>query len=174
MKRGTRNAEPGPKTEVGTKTLRAQLSHVPELSIRSLQRRVRLDLPWLRRFAAVAIEECLPVSGDEGFALSRLEEISVAIVSDRRIAELHVEFMSIEGATDVITFEHGDIVISAETAQTQARDYAQPVDHEIALYLIHGLLHLNGFDDLEARARRRMHAVQARVMRACLRRLPGG
>ncbi len=174
MKRGTRKAKRGTKAEVATRTQPAQPSRVPELSIRNLQRRIRLDLPWLRRFAAVAIEACLPLSGDEGFALSRLEEISVAIVSDRRIAELHVEFMRIAGPTDVITFEHGDIVISAETAQTQARDYAQPVDHEIALYLIHGLLHLNGFDDLEARARRRMHAVQARVMRACLRRLPGG
>lgn len=110
------------------------------------------------------------VSGDARFALPKLEEVTVAIVSDRRIAELHVEFMGIAGPTDVITFEHGDIVISAETAQGYAVRYQQPVDHEVALYIIHGLLHLNGFDDVEPRARRRMHSVQTRVMRACLRR----
>ncbi|MGB8168673.1 MAG: rRNA maturation RNase YbeY [Chthoniobacteraceae bacterium] len=146
----------------------------PAITVRNHQRRVRLDLPWLRRFAAVAIEECVRVSGDERFALAQLEEVSVAIVSDRRIAEIHVEFMDIAGPTDVITFGHGDVVISAETAQTYAAQYQQPVDHEVALYIIHGLLHLNGFDDLEPRAHRRMHGVQARVMRACLRRLRAG
>jgi probable rRNA maturation factor len=143
----------------------------PAITVRNHQRRVALDLRWLRRFAPVAVEECVRVSGDGQFALSQLEEVSVAIVSDRRIAEIHVEFMAIEGPTDVITFEHGDIVISAETALAYARQYEQPVNREVALYIVHGLLHLNGFDDLEPRARRRMHAVQARVMRACLRRL---
>jgi probable rRNA maturation factor len=132
---------------------------------------VPLDLPWLRRFAAVALEECARISGDEQVALKALEEVGVAIVPDRRIAGIHAEFMGIAGPTDVITFEHGDIVISAETARAYAQRFAQPVDHEVALYIIHGLLHLNGFDDREPRARRRMHAVQARVMRACLRRL---
>ena len=47
--------------------------------------------------------------------------MSVAIVSDRRIAEIHVDFMGIAGPTDVITFDHGDIVISAETAAQMAR-----------------------------------------------------
>lgn len=141
------------------------------ITVRNLQRRVRLDLPWLRRFAGVALEECARVSGDGRFALGQIEEIGVAIVSDRRIAGLHEEFMAIDGATDVITFEHGDIAISAETAQRHARQFRQPVDREVALYIVHGLLHLNGFDDLEPRARRRMHAMQARVMRACLRRV---
>jgi probable rRNA maturation factor len=144
------------------------------ISLRNLQRRVRLDLPWLRRFATVALDECSRISADDRFALRELEEVSIAIVADRRIAAIHLEFMDIPGPTDVITFEHGDIVISAETAQTHARHYAQPVNHEVALYIVHGLLHLNGFDDLEVRARRRMHAVQARVMRACLRRVGVG
>ncbi len=144
------------------------------ITLRNLQRRVRLDLPWLRRFAPVALEECLRVSSVGRPALRELEEISVAIVSDRRIAQMHVEFMGIAGPTDVLTFDHGDIVISAETARSYAADYQQPVDHEIARYIIHGLLHLNGFDDHEPRARRRMHRVQERVLRACLQRIGGG
>jgi probable rRNA maturation factor len=144
------------------------------ISVANRQRRVRLDLPWLRRFAVIALEECLPVSGDDRFALRELEEVGVAIVSDRRIAEIHVEFMDIAGPTDVITFEHGDIVISAEKAQAYAQQYAQPVNHEVALYIVHGLLHLNGFDDREPRARRRMHAVQARIFSRCVRALDSG
>ncbi len=98
----------------------------------------------------------------------------MAIVSDRRSAEIHEEFMGIAGPTDVITFEHGDIVISAETARAYAARYRQPVDREIALYIVHGLLHLNGFDDREPRSRRRMHEVQARVLRTCLRAVRTG
>ena len=140
------------------------------ITVRNLQRRVRLDLPSLRRFAAIALEECAGISGDGRFALKTLDEVAVAIVSDRRIAAIHAEFMRIAGATDVITFEHGDIVISAETAQANAARFGQPVDREVALCVVHGLLHLNGFDDTEPRARRRMHAAQARVMKTCLRR----
>jgi len=140
------------------------------ISLRNLQRRVPLDLPWLRRFAAIAFEECARACGDGRFALKQLDEVGVAIVSDRRISEVHEEFMGLAGATDVITFEHGDIVISAETARANAARFGQRVDREVALYIVHGLLHLNGFDDTEPRARRRMHAAQARVMSACLRR----
>lgn len=102
-----------------------------------------------------------------------LDEVSVAIVSDRRIAQIHVDFMGIAGPTDVITFDHGDIVISAETARAYAAEYAQPVDHEIALYILHGLLHLIGFDDRTACDHRRMHTVQARLFGECLARLSG-
>jgi probable rRNA maturation factor len=147
---------------------------VGSISIRNLQRRVPLDVAWLRRFATLALEECLCVCDDDRFALAALEEVSVAIISDRRIAELHVDFMDISGATDVITFEHGDIAISAETARHYADEHAHSTEHELALYIVHGLLHLNGFEDREPRARRRMHAAQARVLRTCLRRLPAG
>jgi probable rRNA maturation factor len=143
----------------------------PTISLRNLQRRVPLDLKWLRRFATVALEESLDVCHDGQFALRALDEVSVAIVSDQRIAQIHDEFMDIEGPTDVITFEHGDIVISAETALAYGATYRQPVDREVALYIVHGLLHLNGFDDLEPKAHRLMHATQDRVMRACLRRI---
>jgi probable rRNA maturation factor len=64
--------------------------------------------------------------------------------------------MALEGATDVITFEHGELVISAETAARHAGDYAQRLEHELGLYIIHGILHLNGYDDLEEPAAARM------------------
>lgn len=143
------------------------------IQLRNLQRRVALDLAWLRRFAGVALEQCRDRSADERFALRGLDEISVAIVSDRRIAQVHEEFMNVQGATDVITFDYGEIVISAETARRAAGKFGGRVEHEIGLYLMHGLLHLNGFDDRTRADRARMFRAQGRIMKACLARLRG-
>ena len=77
--------------------------------------------------------------------------------------------MGIAGATDVITFEHGEIVISAETAERQGREYGQGVEREIGLYVIHGILHLNGYDDVEVEAAARMRERQAGILAAVLR-----
>jgi probable rRNA maturation factor len=130
------------------------------------QRRVRFDLAWVRRAADLALPRCLALSADGNFALRALEEITVVIVSDVAMARLHQEFMGIAGPTDVLTFEHGEIAISAETARNYAVRYDQKVEVEIALYIIHGLLHLNGFDDLRPHAAAQMRRTQKRVLRA--------
>lgn len=75
------------------------------------------------------------------------EEILVVLVSDRKISAIHREFMSIPGATDVITFQHGEIVVSVETAARQAKAYGTDLLHELRLYIAHGFLHLAGYDD---------------------------
>ncbi len=124
------------------------------------QRRVPLDLPWLRRFATRALDECVQVSGDGTFALTRIPTVEVAIVSDAVIAKVHQDFMGIAGATDVITFDHGEIVTSAETARIYAAEHGHSVDEEVALYIIHGLLHLNGYDDTTPKAKATMFRVQ--------------
>ena len=136
-----------------------------DITISNRQRAVRVDLGWLRRIAVAALEECLPLSGDGRFALRALDEIDIAIVSDAAIARVHVEFMGIPGATDVITFDHGEIVVSAQTAAVCANERGHSVDDELALYMVHGFLHLNGYDDRTPADRRAMHAVQNRVWR---------
>lgn len=136
------------------------------------QRAIRLNTAWLRKAAALALPRCLELSDDGQFALKALPEIVVAIVSDKVSAKVHQEFMNIEGPTDVITFEHGEIVVSAETARDYAARYEHPVEHELALYTIHGLLHLNGYDDLAAAPAARMRRVQNQVLRAVLKLLP--
>ena len=75
------------------------------------------------------------------------EEILVVLVSDQKISAIHEQFMGIAGATDVITFQHGEIVISVETAAKQAVEYGSDLLHELRLYIAHGLLHLAGYDD---------------------------
>jgi len=135
------------------------------------QRTTRFDLPWLRRFAPVALAECEREGVAPRAPLESLEEIEVSIVSDRAIAQVHQRFMGIPGATDVITFEHGELVISATTAARYAQEYRQPLEHEIGLYVIHGLLHLNGYDDLAEPAASRMKETQTDILRRVLARM---
>ncbi|MBA2586687.1 MAG: rRNA maturation RNase YbeY [Chthoniobacterales bacterium] len=85
-------------------------------------------------------------------------------MSDRRMGELHWRFLRVRGPTDVLTFEHGEIVISTETAQRNAARFHTSIEHEIRLYLIHGLLHLHGFDDRTARAAKLMEKTQTRIL----------
>src|SRR5687767_13145610 len=84
------------------------------ISVVNRQRRIQFDLRWLRKAASIALPICRDVSADSRFQLKDLPEISVAIVGDAAIAQVHQDFMNIPGPTDVITFEHGEIVMSAE------------------------------------------------------------
>ena len=142
------------------------------VTVANRQRKVRLELEWLRRFASCALPKCRDQSADNRFALKALPEVEVAIVSDRVIADVHQQFMNIPGPTDVITFEHGEIVMSAETAASYAAEHGHSVEEELALYTVHGMLHLNGFEDATSREAARMRLVQDRIWKACLAELP--
>ena len=143
-----------------------------QITLANRQRRVRFDVKRLRELAAASLAECVRHSGDGLFALKQIPEIEVAVVSDAVIARVHVEFMDVPGATDVITFDHGEIVVSADTARVQAAEHGHGVVGELALYIIHGLLHLNGYDDIAPRDRAKMHRVQDRIWRRVLASLP--
>jgi len=103
-----------------------------------------------------------PANG--GGVLSDLEEVEISIVSDEVIAQVHVDFMDIPGATDVITFAHGEIVISAETAQEYGAEFGNSFEKELMLYMIHGLLHLAGHEDADPEERRVMEDIQTRIL----------
>ena len=142
------------------------------MSVHNRQRAVRVDLRWLRHFADLAVEACMErVKAKRHAVLAALAEVEVTLVSDRTIARVHADFMKIVGPTDVITFPHGEIVISAETARANARRYHVHLMREIALYTVHGLLHLNGFEDASARGAAQMRAVQARLLSTILAQL---
>ena len=141
-----------------------------KISVFNRQRSVPFNLPWLKRLAPSALAECKkhPATGAPEIALAQLEAVEIIIVSDARIAAIHEQFMNIPGATDVITFEHGEIVISAETAKRNSQDFHQPIEHELALYVIHGLLHLNGYDDRAPADAKQMRELQEKILSACL------
>ncbi len=93
-------------------------------------------------------------------------QITVLLISDMRMAKLHREFLNREGPTDVITFDHGEIFISVDTAQRNARGFRNSLTREIQLYIIHGLLHLRGFDDRTSRDAARMQRAQEKILRS--------
>ena len=143
-----------------------------QIILSNRQRRVRFDVEWLRQFAALALADCVRHSGDGLFALKGLASVEIAVVSDVVIADVHRKFMNVPGATDVITFDHGELVLSADTAKRYAAEHRHGIVEELALYIVHGLLHLNGFDDLDPKARARMHRVQNRIWIGLRERFP--
>ena len=82
--------------------------------------------------------------------LLQLDEIEFSIISDHEMTRVHAEFLNDPTPTDVITFHHGEILVSADTAHRQGSEHGQSLDHELALYLIHGLMHLGDWDDHDA------------------------
>ena len=99
-----------------------------------------------------------------GGVLADLDEVEISIVSDEVITQVHQDFMDIPGATDVITFEHGEIVISAQTARAYAAHYENSFEKELMLYIIHGLLHLAGHEDTDPEERKVMEAIQVKIL----------
>lgn len=108
------------------------------------------------------------------FGKCRTAVLCVAIVDDDTIAELHERYMAIPGATDVITFDladrkirglaDGQIVVSADTARREARQRKLPFEQELLRYVIHGTLHLLGYDDVTPAKARRMHQAEDEVL----------
>jgi probable rRNA maturation factor len=139
---------------------------------------VVIDIVDRQRFVTVGAAW---LAGVVGMAAARQgidrAEISVLLVGDRRMAAVHEEWLGIPGPTDVITFDlagngppgahlAGDIIVSTETARRAARELGWPARCEVAYYVIHGLLHLSGHDDLDPVARRSMRARERVLLRA--------
>lgn len=140
----------------------------PTVVLLNRQRSVRVDIGALERFAQKVLPACLAASAHGHRLLGALEEVVVTLVSDKRIDQIHRQFMNIPGATDVITFEHGEIVISAQTAERCALEFGHSVAEEIGLYVVHGLLHLNGYLDGTDLEREQMHSIQDKIWLSAL------
>ena len=138
---------------------------VPEISVRNLQRIVPVNIDNLEKFAKRAVRHCIKTRRKKRTELMRLGEIFVWLVSDRRMAWLHRQFLGKTGPTDVLTFQHGEIFISVETAKRQARVFGNSLMHELQLYIVHGLLHLHGFDDHTQSGARRIKRIQEKILR---------
>jgi len=145
-----------------------KLPSPPLITIRNVQRSVFFSTRKLQRFAGIACKLAWQSRRPKS-EIASLYRIHVLVVSDRRMTALHKQFSGIAGPTDVLTFRHGEIVISADMAATQARMFGTNVTAEIQLYVLHGLLHLAGFDDATPSKRRQMHQLQKRLMTTVLR-----
>ena len=141
----------------------------PDISVRNRQRKIPVKVADLEIFSGKALRRCLQLQKRKPTDLDKLHEVFVWLISDRRMASLHRKFMHQTGGTDVLTFQHGEIFISVETAKKHARTFGNSLASELCLYIAHGLLHLHGFDDRTQAATRKMKAMQKKILRDCSR-----
>jgi probable rRNA maturation factor len=103
-------------------------------------------------------------------------DLSVVLTSDDQIRELNREWRGKDRATDVLSFSQiegegpaarrvlGDVVISLDTAARQAAELGHDLEHEVSRLLVHGVLHLLGYDhERGGAAARRMEAEEKRL-----------
>ncbi len=98
-------------------------------------------------------------------------ELSLAFLTDDALARLHGEFLGDPTPTDVITFEGepafgtaGEICVSPDTASRFSSARGRDFSEELLLYVVHGWLHLAGYDDRQPAPKRRMRAAEARAL----------
>ena len=122
-----------------------------QISIVSHREPESLDLTTFERLATFVLDrESAP----------QYAELSIAIVELAEMTQLNEQYRGKEGPTDVLSFECddlcaadvdepvtlGDVVIAPEVAETQAEEYGHTVEEELNLLLVHGVLHLLGYD----------------------------
>jgi rRNA maturation RNase YbeY len=160
-------------------------STVPDIVISNRQRVRKLDPRRLKKIAAATLAELKIES----------TELGIVLVGAKEMASLNEEFLGHEGATDVITFDysesvgrdgalrrprpriaggtsagegaiiHGEIFICVPEAERQAKIFRTQWQTEVVRYIIHGILHLTGHDDLQPAARKKMKREEERLVR---------
>jgi len=145
------------------------------LIIKNLQKIVPISQNKIQRVA-------LKVLSLEGVKLTG--EITIVFVGDQEMREINLMYLGSDSSTDVISFDNSikknellaDIAISCDTAVRNARIFKTSPPDEINLYVVHGLLHLLGYDDNNKKNRLTMHKRQEYLLRAisqlCLSREP--
>ena len=119
----------------------------------------------MKKVIRAALPLCRAQAKTSEAPLMHLDEIEFSIISDEEMTRVHTEFLDDPTPTDVITFHHGEILVSADTALRQGGEHGQSLDHELALYMIHGLMHLGGWDDHDAEEAAEMALKQEAVLR---------
>ncbi len=98
------------------------------------------------------------------------QTVTIVIVDDKEIQTLNRQFHHVDASTDVLSFSSdvkgylGDIVISYEMARENARAVGWTIGDELELLVVHGILHLLGYDDTRPRARARMWQRQREIL----------
>ena len=122
------------------------------VAVRNRQRARKVNVARLKKLAA-AFD-------------SKLETLSIVLVSDAAMARLNLQYHNVSGTTDILTFDYGagqgELIISVECAAANARQFHSTLARELVLYIVHGLLHLHGYDDCAPAQRRQMRAAEQR------------
>jgi probable rRNA maturation factor len=129
---------------------------------------------WLRRLSVLAIGKV------KGKPFEKRSELSVVLTGDREIRKLNKAYRKKDKTTDVLSFPllegkrldpgsvHrvalGDVVISVPQAKRQAEQQKKRLKEELALLLVHGILHLLGYDHVTKAQEKKMFGLQDRIL----------
>ena len=133
------------------------------------------DAALLERAARLTLDTSTPPSNDFEFALASVD-MTIVLTDDAQLHELNREYLGVDAPTDVLSFPAseadpetgtpylGDILISVPRATQQAEAAGHSVEDEVQLLVVHGTLHLLGYDHAGAVEKARMWKAQAEVM----------
>jgi probable rRNA maturation factor len=173
--RGVRRQESGGCWNSGVPSycrLPLTIYHLPlaviAIDITNEQSRLTLDRARMRKAVRIAL-------GEGGIRNGR---IGLAVVDDPTMARLNGQFLGHEGPTDVLSFlleqtdgrVEAEVVVSADTAAREAPRHGWTPQEELLLYVIHGALHLVGYDDATKNERARMRRRERKVMERMTKR----
>ncbi len=91
-------------------------------------------------------------------------QLSIVFVGEQRMRSLNRKHLGHDYVTDVLTFAHGEIVICPAVAKRNAKSYNNSIEREILLYVVHGILHLCGYDDHSPQDIQRMRLQEQRIL----------
>jgi probable rRNA maturation factor len=135
-----------------------------------------VDKDWLRKF----VETTLIADG-----VGELVDIGLVIASDETVQNLNRSYRGVDASTDVLAFalsqpssdevEHfamppdkilhlGEVIVSYHQAERQAEEQHHPIERELALLVVHGVLHLLGYDHGKPEAEQSMRAMEAEIL----------
>jgi len=152
-------------------------SEMNSVTVRNRQFTRRVQVPLLRRITRTLVSELLD---------KKRFEIGVYLVSEAEVTQLNEAYVRHKGPTDVITFDYcetalaGEIFVCVDEACIQARRYRTTWQSEVVRYIVHGVLHLSGYDDRRSAERRRMKVAEDALVAELERRFrfnelaPGG
>jgi rRNA maturation RNase YbeY len=150
-----------------------------ELSLRNRQRARKIDLRLLRRVILNCLEDLLDV---------KRFDLGIRLVNSKEMMRINEGYLGHRGSTDVITFDyadapgrvsraslrrpksgtahciHGDIYVCVDEAFLQAKQFDVSWQEELVRYIIHGILHLLGYDDHTRRLRQPMKRMEEKLM----------
>ena len=139
-----------------------------EVSAENLQKKISLNLPQIVKIAKTVLQS-------EGIKESSL---AIVFVTRQKISALNKKYLGKAHTTDVLAFDAreksggarkdevfaGDIVISVDAAKRNAAMYGVPFTQELVLYIIHGILHLLGYDDHTPKDIKKMRRKEQQVL----------
>ncbi len=138
------------------------------VKVKNLQKRVKIKNLIIEKWAEKTLAELKKEKA----------ELSVLLVDDAQIKKLNYQYRQENIPTDVLAFRMGegkfssfnpallgDVVISLERAKAQAKRFSNPIEREICLYLVHGILHLTGYRDETEASKRRMEKKQEEILK---------